>query len=261
MDWYRQQAVGGVFRAVNESLRLFQDPGALQRMQFIVLPSDVDKVAKNAVELEDEDDWARWAFALCLHLSRCRLQHLLWHVQGPGALAALLSEDETERTLCIKFLLDVGASLEAASSCSWPAVAHMLQRHWARRPYMVAVREGLGSSSSTTVAVDVLDQVKNLFVCPSTKIIEDGFQRIRVQQLRGQSSSIVGPMRAYHTVMQQGVLNKLHHFPEVQSEDCSEAQRLQLPRTVAKQCFQLFGKKSTLPLSSCETKSKKASCH
>ena len=101
-------------------------------------------------------------------------------------------------------------------------------------------------------------KVRNLFIFPSTKPIEDAFQRMRVQQIRAQSSTVVSPLRAWHTVVQQGVLTSVHRFNEVDFQGCPEKASIEeLGQHLPMRNFKPGEAASPLPLSSCVTTKKK----
>lgn len=101
-------------------------------------------------------------------------------------------------------------------------------------------------------------KVRNLFIFPSTKPIEDAFQRMRVQQIRAQSSTVVSPLRAWHTVVQQGVLTSVHRFNEVDFQGCPEKVSIEeLGQHLPMRNFKPGEAASPLPLSSCVTTKKK----
>lgn len=84
---------------------------------------------------------------MVIHLTRCHAQHLLWHTEGPGRLAALYSGKSGPVVDALTFLSRVRNSLEAAKTAEWPSVRRMVSRHWARRPYIASMLDQMARDS------------------------------------------------------------------------------------------------------------------
>ena len=54
-----------------------------------------------------------------------------------------------------------------------------------------------------------------MFAFGSTKPIEDGFQRLRVLEQRGQANQVVSCQRAWACLINRRILSQVHRFPEV----------------------------------------------
>ena len=59
------------------------------------------------------------------------------------------------------------------------------------------------------------------YMMGNSGVDEDGFQRLRVVESRQQGNMAVSHDRLWHTLVQQGVLSRVHRFPEVQPSACS----------------------------------------
>lgn len=258
--WYCEQACGEVWAPLDETFAVLSSPAALRGMGFRTSRAEVARWTLDHPAVgEEEDRWADWCFMLAVNLNRCRAAHLLWHIEGPGRLAALYSDDCEHTVAALSFLARVRDSLAYAADQPWPEVAKMVKRHWARRPYIKAMLDPMASDYFLDVPERIQQDARNLFGFPTTKPVEDAFQRMRVQQLRAQSSTDVGTVRAYHTLIQQGVLCRVHKYSEVNFEDCPEfISTKDIARRIPPDRFKPQKSKSVLPLSRVMTSSSKA---
>eukprot|EP00974_Lingulodinium_polyedra_P000765 72766-Lingulodinium_polyedra.AAC.1 len=54
-----------------------------------------------------------------------------------------------------------------------------------------------------------------MFQGGSTKVVEDVFQRLRIQEQRGNSNARVAPDRAWATLITRQVISQVQHYEEV----------------------------------------------
>eukprot|EP00974_Lingulodinium_polyedra_P092565 8967968-Lingulodinium_polyedra.AAC.1 len=65
------------------------------------------------------------------------------------------------------------------------------------------------------VPEEVKASVLSMYTLGSTKGIEDGFQRLRGQEQRGNTNCRVAPDRAWCALINRQVISMVQHFPEV----------------------------------------------
>ena len=83
----------------------------------------------------------------------------------------------------------------------------------------------------------------------STKAIEDGFQRLRVQEQRGQANQVVDPARIWHCLVVRGVLGQVHKHPEVNWGAVGHKRAMQeLPRQPKASWYRPYSRRTALPL-------------
>ena len=54
----------------------------------------------------------------------------------------------------------------------------------------------------------------------TTKGVEDGFQRLRIQEQRGNSNNRVAPARAWACLINRKELSAVQHYKEISPEMC-----------------------------------------
>eukprot|EP00974_Lingulodinium_polyedra_P033201 3193754-Lingulodinium_polyedra.AAC.1 len=83
----------------------------------------------------------------------------------------------------------------------------------------------------------------------TTKPVEDAFQRLRVQEQRGQANQKVALERVWFTLLRTGVLSGVHAFTEINYESVSWKRKVtELPKKVPPSWFKPSSRKPLLPL-------------
>ena len=153
-----------------------------------------------------EHGWTMWLLHLLASLTRHRMRHLLFYTHGPGLLAGLLSDEPTSLRRTQAEIKHFERGWQRSSDCAQPAQVAAKSKSWMARPIIRYMMERVSASEEGTVHDSVLQILDGMFAMVTTKPIEDGFQRLRVQEQRGQSSKTVTLDRMWHTLVTQGVL-------------------------------------------------------
>ena len=99
------------------------------------------------------------------------------------------------------------------------------------------------------VPQDVAEVLRTMYAMVSTKLVEDAFQRLRVQETRGQASRVVRYERMWHTLVSKNILEGLHNYQEIDFKSVGYKRTLEeLPRHPPKKLYTPAGHKPALPL-------------
>ena len=112
--------------------------------------------------------------------------------------------------------------------------------------YMI---EKAASADEGILPDDVTDILEAMWSMCTTKHIKDGFQRLRVQEQRGQSSKTVSMERMWHSLVTQGVLNRVHKYNEISFRSVSHKRAFEeLPRVPDRSTYRPWTSKPVLPV-------------
>ena len=181
-------------------------------------------------------------------LTKQRYRHLLYYTVGPGMLAGLLSDREDIRMNCLRYARAAWDGWKAAAPVRIDACTSAKEKAWLRRPLIVSIMTQLDATGFKRVPPEVSDVLSQMFSCISTKHIEDAFQRLRVQEQRGQSNMRVRNDRAWSCLITQQILSTLHGFDEISFRDAGLKRALEGGKRIGKSVCSPGSMKSVMPL-------------
>lgn len=118
-----------------------------------------------------------------------------------------------------------------------------------QQPVCKLLFQGLDAANWESVPPPVAAHLRLAFSFGSTKICEDAFQRLRVQEQRGQSNQKVRLARVWHTLVAKQLLGRIHGFCEVDYQAVGLKRYYEdLPKEPARGVYRQKGHKPVLPL-------------
>lgn len=173
-----------------------------------------------------------------------RLRSLLWHLMGPGLLAALLLGGRSDIAL---------TTMEKLHSCFMAALGHgradvhrSAARSWLAQRFQRACYDACAEDYFLVPPVSVVTSCETTFALGTTKVIEDAWQRVRSMEDRAQCNKAVPPQTIWFTEVQRRVASEIHHWPEVDFRSCDPRAVPLLPKVVPRSAFDPKGEKDKL---------------
>ena len=250
-EWSCRMAEGAFLQPLYDSWQILSDPVRLEACGFLCSLTTAARAGytEGGPLEEDEGSWATWIVFLLASLTRNRLRHLLFYQKGPGLLAGLLAGDADRVQECLGRVGRLWRAFVGAADANCGLQVGARKKSWMARPLIAEIFSALAEAGFERVPEEILVTLRVMFSMVSTKCIEDGFQRLRVQETRGQSSRVVRLDRMWHTLVTKGVLSRVHKFPEISFRDIGEKRALEeLPRQPPQSLYKPSSRKPALKL-------------
>lgn len=162
-----------------------------------------------------QDTWAKSLATMCVVFAKWRLKTCMWHLEGFGSTALLLSDRNDARTHGLQKLQELSAALEWARNQDSVTIAEQVEESFASSPVFEWLLQQLKIVTFSVVPNNVRDALLHAFSVGQTKVIEDAHQRMRAAEDREQPNKTVKMARVWQIPIQTQVASGVHRFPEI----------------------------------------------